>query len=223
VTAGDSSITIAGTGAAPTVKINAANANVFSATQKAPTWAMSNSGAITDDFGDIYFTTGSGGATRQSGTNWQLTSAGVLQFTAGNLFAAADTGISRLGAASIAFGNGTAGDKSATINYKQSNVTPGTITAGATPAITTASLQTITLNANATPTITIATGEHLTLQICQNGTGGFTWAWPASVHGGISSATIAAMAVSTCAVQSFDSFNGTTLVAENTGVTNVAP
>lgn len=101
----------------------------------------------------------------------------------------------------------------------QVSYTPSTIAFSATPAITTAPLQTITLTGNATPTITIANGEHLVMQICQDSTGSRTWTWPASVHGGM---TIGST-LSTCSQQAFDSFNGTTLVAENTGVTGVAP
>lgn len=99
------------------------------------------------------------------------------------------------------------------------NCTPTTITFSATPAIGLQCLQTITLTGNATPTITIASGEHLVIQICQDATGSRTWAWPASVHGGM---TIGAT-LSTCSQQAFDSFNGTTLVAESPGVTLVAP
>lgn len=100
--------------------------------------------------------------------------------------------------------------------------TPGTITASATPAIGNgSSLQTITLSANATPTITgITSGQHVVFQICQPATGGpYTWTWPAAVHGGVTIGTTA----STCSIQGFDSFNGTTLVAESTGVINIAP
>lgn len=103
------------------------------------------------------------------------------------------------------------------------SVTPVTIATGATPAISVSPLQTITLSANATPTVTIASGEHLRLQICQPtaGTGPFTWTWPTSIHGGV---TITGVLTSgNCAQQAFDSFNGTTLVAESTGVINVAP
>lgn len=103
----------------------------------------------------------------------------------------------------------------------QVGFTVSTITAGATPALTTAPLQTITLSAAATPTIaTIIKGEHIVFQICQPSAGGpYTWAWPATIHGGMTIGTTA----NTCSQQAFDSFNGTTLVAENTGVVNVAP
>lgn len=97
-----------------------------------------------------------------------------------------------------------------------------TITTGATPAITSStSLQTILLSANATPTISgIAAGQKVTFEICQPASGGpYTWAWPATVHGGM---TIGVTA-SDCSIQTFDSFSGTTLVAESAGITNVAP
>ena len=97
-----------------------------------------------------------------------------------------------------------------------------TVTASATPALVgTNGLQTITLNANATPTITgITAGQRVTFQICQPASGGpYTWAWPGAIHGGMTIGTTA----STCSEQSFDSFSGTTLVAESTGVINIAP
>jgi hypothetical protein len=82
-------------------------------------------------------------------------------------------------------------------------------------------VQTITLNANATATVSnISSGIPLTIQICQPASGGpYTWAWPAGIHGGITIGTTA----STCSMQEFRSFNGTTLVAITTGVNNVAP
>lgn len=100
--------------------------------------------------------------------------------------------------------------------------TPVTITASATPAIVASNgLQTITLNANSTPTISgIVSGQRVTFQICQPASGGpYTWAWPTAVHGGVTIGTTA----STCSVQSFDSFSGSTLVAESSGIINIAP
>jgi hypothetical protein len=98
---------------------------------------------------------------------------------------------------------------------------PVTVTWSASPALlATNGLQTITLTGNTTPTISgIAAGQHVSFQICQDATGGRTWTWPASVHGGM---TIGST-LSTCSMQAFNSFNGTTLVAESTGVINVAP
>lgn len=98
---------------------------------------------------------------------------------------------------------------------------PVTVTFSATPAlVATSGLQTITLTANAAPTITgIAAGQRVTFQICQNATGGYTWTWPSSVHGGMTIGT----AASTCSQQDFVSVNGTTLVAAKIGVANVAP
>jgi hypothetical protein len=102
-------------------------------------------------------------------------------------------------------------------------VTVFTITASSTPAIVASNggLQTITLNANSTPTISgIAAGQRITFQICQPASGGpYTWTWPSAVHGGMTIGTTA----STCSEQTFDSFSGSTLVAESTIVTNVAP
>jgi len=49
--------------------------------------------------------------------------------------------------------------------------------------------------------------------------GPYTWTWPTSVHGGITIGTIAG----TCSIQVFNSFNGTSLVPESTGVINVLP
>lgn len=101
--------------------------------------------------------------------------------------------------------------------------TPFTITPVASPviALSNGSLQTVTLGQNETPTITgISSGIRVTFQICQPASGGpFTWTWPATIHGGV---TIGSSA-STCSMQSFDSFTGTTLVPESAGVTGVAP
>lgn len=105
-------------------------------------------------------------------------------------------------------------------NSKLCNVT--TVTASATPALVASNcFQAITLNSNATPTISgIAAGQRVAFQICQPASGGpYTWTWPAAVHGGITIGTTA----STCSEQAFDSYSGTTLVSENTGVINVAP
>jgi hypothetical protein len=98
---------------------------------------------------------------------------------------------------------------------------PVTFSPGATVNLTTDVLQTYTLSANTTASApTIYKGERVIIQICQPGAGGpWTWTWPAAIHGGM---TIGATA-STCSQQAFDSFSGTTLVAENTGVLNVAP
>lgn len=149
---------------------------------------------------------------------------GVYAWLSGAVGTGGDTGFSRAGAAEVALGNSANGDKTGKLDFQQANYTPVTITASATPAIGTASLQIITLSANATPTVTIASGEQLTLTICQPASGGpFTWAPPASMHNAISSASIAAMPAGTCAVQDFASYNGTTLMARNTGAVNVAP
>lgn len=84
---------------------------------------------------------------------------------------------------------------------------------GASVALTTDSYQSYTLTANTTATApTIYVGEHLLVQICQPAVGGpFTWTWPAAIVGGQPPFT----AASTCTQQTFDSTNGTQLVAEN--------
>jgi hypothetical protein len=116
----------------------------------------------------------------------------------------------------------TAYSDSGSGNQWIAGITVSTITASSTPAIVASNgLQTITLNANSTPTISgIAAGQRITFQICQPASGGpYTWTWPSAVHGGMTIGTTA----SDCSVQSFDSFSGSTLVAESTGVINVAP
>ncbi len=89
------------------------------------------------------------------------------------------------------------------------------ITTGATPVINMAlgSMQTITLSANAAPTLTnLVAGQKLSLEICQPASGGpWTWTPPAAMHGSTTITTTA----SQCTTQSFTSYNGTTLVADN--------
>lgn len=100
--------------------------------------------------------------------------------------------------------------------------TPSTITASSTPAINAVfGLVTITLNANAVATVSgISSGARQTVEICQPATGGpFTWTWPSAYHSGMTIGTTA----STCSIQSFNSFNGTTFVPESPGITGVAP
>ncbi len=97
-----------------------------------------------------------------------------------------------------------------------------TIAASATPTISVQSgpNQTITLNANATPTVSgIAAGIMLNIEICQPSSGGpFTWTWPAAIH----STLVIGTGASTCSIQSFVSYNGTTLIPTSLGVTGVA-
>ena len=149
---------------------------------------------------------------------------GVYAWNGGVTYASTsyDTGVSRISAGIVGIGNGTQGNLSGAIEANQFDNAVATITYSATPAlVATNGLQTITLTGNAAPTITgLSAGQRVTFEICQNSTGGYTWTWPASIiHGGMTIGTTA----STCSIQSFDSFNGTTLVAENTGVTNVSP
>ena len=113
-----------------------------------------------------------------------------------------------------------------TLSSTSQVTTPFTITPSASPAlVATNGLQSIVLSTNTTPTMSgIASGQRVTFEICQPVSGGpYSWTFPAQIHGGVSSSIIAAMASNTCAIQAFDSFNGTTLVAESTGVTGVAP
>lgn len=118
------------------------------------------------------------------------------------------------------------GRVTAASNGSVGSISPFTITPSSTPAINMANgvLQTVTLTANATPTITgISAGQVLKLQICQDATGGRTWAPPSALHGAISSAAIAGMAASSCANQEFNSYTGTTMVAIGVGVLGVTP
>lgn len=95
---------------------------------------------------------------------------------------------------------------------------------GATPVIGNGPCYTMTLGAATTPTLTTPiAGQHTILQVCQDATGGRAYTPPTGMHGAITGVAIAGMAVSTCAQQTFESLNGSTLVAENTGVTGVAP
>ena len=97
-----------------------------------------------------------------------------------------------------------------------------TTLSGTTPVITaTNCLQTITLSGNSTPTVTgITSGLTIGFEICQPSSGGpYTWTWPAAFHGAITIGTTA----NTCSIQSFTSFSGSTMVARDTGVINVAP
>lgn len=108
-----------------------------------------------------------------------------------------------------------------TVNTPQLVGTISTLS-GATPAINAAIRDfTITLSVNATPTVSgILAGTDINAQICQPASGGpYTWAWPAAFHGGVTIGTTA----STCSMQAFHSFNGTTLVPMSTGAINVAP
>lgn len=96
------------------------------------------------------------------------------------------------------------------------------ISSSSTPAIVASlsGLQTTTLTSNAVATVSgIAAGQWLTMQICQNPTGGFTWTWPSAFHSPMTVSTTA----NTCSIQSFYSFNGTTFVPDGPGATGVAP
>jgi hypothetical protein len=106
------------------ISINPANPNNYSAAQTMPTVRFTNGGSITDDSSSLYMGVGNGGGLRMNNTNWMLHSTGVYEWTSGNLFVAVDSGASRVGAGSIAFGNGTQGDKSATVSMAQTVLGP---------------------------------------------------------------------------------------------------
>jgi hypothetical protein len=95
-----------------------------------------------------------------------------------------------------------------------------TVASSASPAFNLAlgNLQYIAALANnATATVSnIAAGGSWTFVLCQDGTGSRTFAWPASVHGGI---TIGSTA-SGCSSQHFTSPDGTRLIADTGGVIN---
>ena len=164
-----------------------------------------------------------------SGYIERLAGAGAISWSTGDpISSAGDVTLARNSAGTLVVGTSEGNLGGVTGTLKAANLvatvfttTPVTVTWSASPALqATNGLQTITLTGNTTPTISgIAAGQHVSFQICQDATGGRTWTWPASVHGGM---TIGST-LSTCSMQAFNSFNGTTLVAESTGVINVAP
>lgn len=95
-----------------------------------------------------------------------------------------------------------------------------TVASGATPAFNLAlgNVQYVSaLAINASPSVTnITTGGRWRFVVCNNGTGNFTWTWPASFHGGATIGTTA----SKCTVQTFTSPDGTNIYAESTAVIN---
>lgn len=141
-----------------------------------------------------------------SGTHTLLNSANTQENGLG--IGTVATGVPSAFAPSFAIGNNTSVLKGAMSYLPVVNTS-----AGGTPAILTNVDQSYTLSQNAVPTIaSIYNGMRLTIQVCQPASGGpFTWTWPASFVGGQPPPTTA----STCSQQVFDSFNGTTLVAEN--------
>ena len=151
---------------------------------------------------------------------WGVAAGGMANCSQGTI-SGCQAFMSLLSAGLFSIDTTTVGNSLGRAKGNQWLTTPTTVTASTTPAlVATNGLQTITLTANAVPTITgIAAGERVVFQICQDATGSRTWTWPASIHGGT---TIGATA-STCTQQAFDSFNGTTLVAESAGITGVAP
>jgi hypothetical protein len=95
-----------------------------------------------------------------------------------------------------------------------------TVASGSTPAfdLSLGNVQYVSaLATNASPTFSnITAGGAWMFVICNNGTGGYTWTWPASVHGGITIGTTA----SKCSTQLFSSPDGTNLFAQTLGVVN---
>jgi hypothetical protein len=95
-----------------------------------------------------------------------------------------------------------------------------TVASGGTPAfdLSLGNVQYVSaLATNAVPSFSnITTGGTYDFVVCNNGTGGYTWTWPASVHGGITIGTTA----SKCSEQSFVSPDGTNLYAKSMGVIN---
>jgi hypothetical protein len=94
------------------------------------------------------------------------------------------------------------------------------ISFSATPTFTaTSSSNIITLTANVTSSTLAAGygGQPMTITICQNGTGGFTFVWPSNVRGAMTIGSIA----SKCSSQSFTySANQTAWMATGAGVIN---
>ena len=77
---------------------------------------------------------------------------------------------------------------------------------------------TMTLGANITATSGnySPAGETVAFLICQNATGGYTFAWPTPFHGGMVVGTTA----NKCSSQSFSTFDGTNFYATSPGVIN---
>jgi hypothetical protein len=78
--------------------------------------------------------------------------------------------------------------------------------------------QFITLTGNVTSStlVNLAAGQRVTFKVCQDATGGRTFAWPTAAHG----TTTISSGANTCTVQQFESFDGSTLNATGPGVPN---
>lgn len=217
----DGTLTISPTTGAVVASLALGHANTWTGTQTMQNLTLAAGPTITATSQGMSFNITGVNAATLSSVGLSVNPTGLYRYqNVAGFSGTYDLGTSRIAAGTLGIGNGNAGDVSGTLDLQQINFNPKTIVTGATPAISTASLQTVTLSVNAAPTVTIAQGERLVLQICQPATGGpFTWTWPASIHGGVVIGTNA----SSCSTQAFDSFNGTTLVAENVGVINVAP
>lgn len=94
---------------------------------------------------------------------------------------------------------------------KTQTLAVNTVASGSTPAfdLSLGNVQYVSaLATNATPSFSnITAGGHWEFIVCNNATGGYTWTWPASVHGGMTLGTTA----SKCTNQTFWSPDGSTL------------
>jgi hypothetical protein len=94
-----------------------------------------------------------------------------------------------------------------------------TVSYSATPTFDLATgdqLITLTGNVTSSTASNLVAGQRVTFFICQDATGGRTFAWPTNIKG---TTTIGGTA-STCSVQEFESPDGTNLYAVAAGVTN---
>jgi len=96
-----------------------------------------------------------------------------------------------------------------------------TVASGATPAfdLSLGNIQYVSaLAINATASFTnLSAGGSYNFVICNNATGGYTWTWPASVHGGMTIGTTA----SKCSIQTLTSPDGSTLYATGLPLVNL--
>lgn len=134
----DGSLTITPTTGAVVASLNLANANVFTAIQTMPEIKFSHAAFIGDvgsPNGAITLNPGIGGfgGALSGGGQWQTPSQGVYGFTSSTgCCVANDTGMSKVSAGIIAFGNGTSGNTTGTIQLAQTTMTPAVFSALAT-------------------------------------------------------------------------------------------
>lgn len=136
--------------------------------------------------------------------------------------AAFDTSLSRCTstAGCVAVGTGTAGSTAGTLRAQLIQPALSTVTFSATPTfdLSLGNTVKITLTANVTSSTwsNQRAGQETTMVICQNGTGGFTFAFPAATLGAF---TIGSTA-SKCSTQKFVS-DGTNLIAQGVGTIDI--